>query len=104
MLAPMRPRPIMPSSIGVSLYATRSYLPRQTCDDVAMATFDTEPGTAHPLGITVYPEGVNFSLFSQMATDVELLLFEHPTALEPSQIIGFDPFRNKTFHFWHVFV
>jgi isoamylase len=25
-------------------------------------------------------------------------------ATEPAQIIRFDPFRNKTFHFWHVFL
>jgi isoamylase len=69
-----------------------------------MATFAIDPGAAHPLGITVYPEGVNFSLFSQAATEVELLLFEHPSAIEPVQVVRLDPFRNKTFHFWHVFV
>jgi isoamylase len=66
--------------------------------------FDTEPGSAHPLGIATYPNGVNFSLFSQAATEVLLLLFDHPSATEPAQIIRLDPFRNKTFHFWHVFV
>ena len=35
-----------------------------------MATFTAEPGTAHPLGITVYPDGVNLSLFSQAATSL----------------------------------
>jgi isoamylase len=66
--------------------------------------FDTEPGSAHPLGIATYPGGVNFSLFSQAASEVELLLFDQPSAIEPAQIIRLDPFRNKTFHFWHVFV
>jgi isoamylase len=66
--------------------------------------FDTEPGSAHPLGIATYPSGVNFSLFSQAATEVVLLLFDHPSAIEPAQTIRLDPFRNKTFHFWHVFV
>jgi glycogen operon protein len=69
-----------------------------------MMPFETEPGSAHPLGIATYADGVNFSLFSQAATEVGLLLFEHPTDLEPFQIIRLDPFRNKTFHFWHVFV
>jgi len=69
-----------------------------------MAIFAAEPGTAHPIGITVYPDGVNLSLFSQAATEVVLLLFDHATAVEPAQIIRLDPFRNKTFHFWHVFV
>ena len=69
-----------------------------------MATFTTEPGTAHPLGITTYSNGVNFSLFSQAATEVVLLLFDRLSATEPAHAIRLDPFRNKTFHFWHVFV
>ena len=67
-------------------------------------TFTSEPGTAHPIGTTVLPDGVNFSLFSEAATDVVLLLFDHGSAIEPAQVIRLDPFRNKTFHFWHVFV
>jgi glycogen operon protein len=47
---------------------------------------------------------VNFSLFSQAATEVLLLLFDSSTASAPAQMIRLDPFRNKTFHFWHVFV
>src|ERR1700724_2039453 len=69
-----------------------------------MATFTTEPGAAHPLGITTYSNGVNFSLFSQSATEVALLLFDRLSATEPAQTIRLDPFRNKTFHFWHIFV
>ena len=69
-----------------------------------MATFAADPGVAHPLGIAVYPEGVNFSLFSQAATGVDLLLFDDPSAVEPVQVIRLDPFRNKTFHMWHVFL
>jgi isoamylase len=67
-------------------------------------TFDTEPGSAHPLGTTTYPDGVNFALFSEAATEVALMLFEHPSAVEPAQVIRLDPFQNKTFHFWHVFL
>src|SRR5882672_3987189 len=67
-------------------------------------TFDLEPGSAHPIGTTVYDEGVNFSLFSEAATEVMLLLFDGPVAIEPFQTVRLDPFRNKTFHFWHVFV
>jgi isoamylase len=69
-----------------------------------MAPFHTEPGCAHPLGITVSRDGVNLSLFSEAATEVILLLFESATAIEPMQIVRLDPFLNKTFHFWHVFV
>src|SRR6266851_2581326 len=67
-------------------------------------TFAFERGSAHPLGITTSRDGVNFSIFSEAATEVLLLLFDHPSATEPAQVIRLDPFRNKTFHFWHVFV
>src|SRR5215218_4824953 len=66
--------------------------------------FQTEPGSAHPLGILTLPDGVNVSVFSEAATEVVLLLFDSATAVEPFQTIRLDPFRNKTFHFWHVFV
>src|SRR5580704_16728812 len=69
-----------------------------------MSTFDIEPGSAHPQGVTTSAAGVNFSLFSEAATEVVLLLFDRATATEPAQTIRLDPFRNKTFHFWHVFV
>ena len=66
--------------------------------------FATESGSPHPLGITTLPDGVNISIFSEGATEVVLLLFESASALEPMQIIRLDPFQNKTFHFWHVFL
>ena len=66
--------------------------------------FGVEDGSAHPLGTTVHHDGVNFSLFSQSATDVVLLIFDSPDAVEPLQIVRYDPYRNKTFHFWHVFL
>jgi glycogen operon protein len=67
-------------------------------------TFSLEPGSAHPLGTTTYPDGVNFSLFSESATEVALLLFDRQVAVDPFQVIRLNPFQNKTFHFWHVFV
>ncbi|NLG50212.1 MAG: glycogen debranching protein GlgX [Chloroflexi bacterium] len=62
------------------------------------------PGRPYPLGATVEDGGVNFSLFSANATGVELLLFDRYDQPEPTQIIPLDPRRNKTFHYWHVFV
>src|SRR5258706_15811150 len=67
-------------------------------------TLFTDAGSAHPLGATTHSDGVNFSLFSQDATEVALLLFDRQSAIEPAQVIRLDPFQNKTFHFWHVFV
>jgi len=66
--------------------------------------YDVEGGSAHPLGASPSPGGVNFSVFSANATGVELLLFASHDALQPFQSIRLDPFLNKTFHFWHVFV
>jgi len=66
--------------------------------------FPVEAGSAHPLGATPSPSGVNFSLASSNATGVELLLFSAHDSLDPFQTILFDPYVNKTFHFWHVFV
>jgi glycogen operon protein len=63
-----------------------------------------EPGRTHPLGATPKKDGVNFSIFSEHATSVELLLFERHDDPEPVQIIQLDPNINKTFYFWHVFV
>jgi glycogen operon protein len=56
------------------------------------------------LGATVYPEGVNFSVFAKGATGVELLLFGDVDAPRPEQVISLDPRQNRTYHYWHVFV
>jgi isoamylase len=43
-------------------------------------------GTHAPLGATVTPEGVNFAVYSQHATDVFLLLFDEPDG-DPTDVI-----------------
>src|SRR3954470_8621090 len=68
----------------------------------AGAPYATGPGRPHPLGATVYPDGVNFAFFSQHATGIELLLFDEHDDPEPVQRIALYPETNKTFHFWHV--
>jgi len=67
-------------------------------------SFETADGAPHPLGATVRPDGVNFSLYSSGATGVDLLLFSAHDAPQPTQTIALVPTKNKTFHFWHVFV
>jgi isoamylase len=57
-----------------------------------------------PLGATVYPGGVNFSVFSKNATLIELLLFDDENAAKPARIIPLDANRNRTYHYWHVFL
>jgi glycogen operon protein len=66
--------------------------------------YRTSPGDPSPLGATVLDGGVNFSIFSQRATSVELLLFEHYDDPEPLQTIRLHPVHNKTFFYWHIFV
>jgi len=69
-----------------------------------VATFKTRAGEPHPLGSTVMPDGANFSVFSQHATGMELLLFASDGDVEPMQVIQMTSEDNKSFHFWHVFV
>ena len=59
---------------------------------------------SYPLGATVYPQGVNFAVFSQNCDTVELLLFDDPDAVQPTHIIPLDPVRNRTFYYWHVLI
>ena len=84
--------------------ALRSSRAKSRDEASAERSFTIESGHAHPLGVTTTEEGVNFCLFSQSATDVTLLLFAKSDNVEPVQTIRFDPFTNKTFHFWHAFV
>src|SRR5215472_4215321 len=63
-----------------------------------------ETGQSSPLGATIVPGGVNFSLFSRSASDVELLLFDREDDAEPARVIHFDPAANLTYHYWHAFV
>ncbi|HLZ62922.1 MAG TPA: glycogen debranching protein GlgX [Ktedonosporobacter sp.] len=67
-------------------------------------TVQIERGHSHPLGATPDAHGVNFSVFTDHATSVELLLFYECFDLEPFLTIPLDPTRNKTFQFWHVYV
>ena len=66
--------------------------------------YDTDYGHPHPLGAVPDENGVNFSIFSERATDVVLLLFDEHDSLEPFQVIRLDAKCNKIFHFWHVYV
>lgn len=66
--------------------------------------FDILPGKSYPLGATVYPDGVNFSIFSKNATSIELLLFDDQDDTHPSKLISLDASHHRTFYYWHVFV
>ena len=62
------------------------------------------PGVTAPLGATVCPGGVNFSVFSKHACMIELLLFDDENAKQPVRIIPLNADEHRTYHYWHVFV
>ena len=59
------------------------------------------PGQPYPLGATWDGEGVNFALFSEHATGVELCLFDKPEDVEESRKISF---AELTDHVWHAYL
>ena len=61
-------------------------------------------GRSSPLGATVVPGGLNFSVYSRNASRVDLLLFDREDDPQPAQVITLDPAKNRTYHYWHVFV
>jgi isoamylase len=69
-----------------------------------VATVPEHLGRSAPLGATLLSGGVNFSLYSRHASGVELLLFNHTDDSRPDRVIPLDPSRNRTYHYWHVFV
>jgi isoamylase len=63
-----------------------------------------DSGASAPLGASILPGGVNFSVFSKNATLIELLLFDRETASEPARIIPLEAKTHRTYHYWHAFV
>src|SRR5438552_3555750 len=59
------------------------------------------PGTPYPLGATWDSKGINFAIFSENATAVNLVLYESTQASEPKDTV---PFREKTGHVWHAYL
>jgi isoamylase len=57
------------------------------------------PGFAYPLGATWDGNGVNFALFSENATKVEICLFDSPDAKSEAQRV---PMFEQTDMVWHV--
>ncbi len=69
-----------------------------------VSTRDVTSGASAPLGATVLPGGVNFSVFSKSAVLMELLLFDDANALQPARVIPLKADQHRTYHYWHVFV
>ena len=64
----------------------------------------TAEGSSAPLGASVTPAGVNFSVFSRQATVIEILLFDGVDDARPTRTVRLDPALNRTYHYWHAFV
>jgi isoamylase len=59
------------------------------------------PGDSYPLGATWDGAGVNFALFSENATGVELCLFAGP---DDHEEIAHIPMKEQTDQVWHVYL
>jgi isoamylase len=59
------------------------------------------PGSPYPLGATWDGKGVNFSLFAENATKVELCLFDHEKSERESHRIRMS---ERTHQVWHVYL
>ncbi|HEX9132901.1 MAG TPA: glycogen debranching protein GlgX [Ktedonobacteraceae bacterium] len=77
---------------------------KETVMETAPREYQIEPGHPHPLGAIPDENGVNFAVFSERATSVELLLFDKHDDPKPIHTIQLDPYKHRTFYFWHVYV
>ena len=59
------------------------------------------PGSPRPLGATWDGEGVNFAIFSENATGVQLLLFDDPDSGTPSATVSFQEVTDLV---WHAYL
>ncbi|HWD24793.1 MAG TPA: hypothetical protein VG368_04965, partial [Acidimicrobiales bacterium] len=59
------------------------------------------PGSPHPLGATWDGEGVNFALFSEHATGVELYIYDRPSDTTPSFRVDMPEATDRV---WHAYL
>ena len=62
------------------------------------------PGLTYPLGASVLPGGINFSVYSRYAKQVEILLFNDAGEKRPSRVYSLEARHNRTYDYWHAFV
>ena len=55
-----------------------------------------ESGTGHPLGTTPRAGGVNFAVYSEDCSGLELLLFDAVDDPEPARVIRLGPAHHRT--------
>ncbi|MDA4130000.1 MAG: glycogen debranching protein GlgX [Thaumarchaeota archaeon] len=61
----------------------------------------TWPGSAYPLGATWDKRGINFAIFSENASSIDLLLYENEKSAEPREKIQL---TEKTGSVWHAYL
>jgi isoamylase len=61
-------------------------------------------GIPFPLGATLSGDGVNFSVYSSHATEVQLILFCGERDAPADRILVLDALLNRTAHYWHIHV
>jgi len=66
-----------------------------------MTTLPIKPGVPYPLGATWDGEGVNFAIFAEHATAVELCLFDSPDAAREAVRV---PLTTQTDYVWHGYI
>src|SRR5690606_2599388 len=66
-----------------------------------MKNLEVWPGSPYPSGAVWDGDGVNFSLFAENATGVELCLFDHPEGKSESHRIKM---KERTHQEWHACV
>ena len=74
---------------------------RQVRLDITKANHNSQSA---PLGATLTHGGVDFSIFSRLASGVDLLFFDQEDDSHPARVISLDPSENRTYYYWHVFV
>jgi isoamylase len=62
------------------------------------------PGLTYPLGASVLPGGINFSVYSRYAKQVEILLFNDAAEKRPTRVHSLDASNHRTYDYWHAFL
>jgi glycogen operon protein len=65
---------------------------------------DPASGAPSPIGPTLGPEGVGFSVYAPHASAVELLLFDAADDDTPARVVRHDRATHRTGPWWHCFV
>ena len=67
-------------------------------------TRNVDHGSSFPLGATNVGDGVNFSVYSKNASQVDVLLFDAVDAAKPARVVSLDRQQHRTYHYWHAWV